>query len=572
MLQTRTRKRAVIYARFSTDMQTAASIDDQVRVCTALASSLDMTVVHTYRDDAISGTTDLRHGFQGMIQAALSGQIDVVVAESLDRLSRDLEHISGFYKRMQFCGVEIVTKAEGTISDYHIGLGGTMNALFLKNLAQKTHRGLEGRVRNGKSAGGKSYGYDVRRTLLPDGTFTTGDLVINEGEANIVRRIFSDYAAGQSARSIAAALNAEGLPAPRAATWSFSTISGNWKRGTGILNNDLYVGERVWNRQRFVKCPQSGKRQALANPQEAWVRETAPDLRIIDQDLWKRVKERQGATRTRILDARGSGSGPQAHTARRARYLLSGTVECGECGAGYIMISADRMGCSAARNRGTCENRKTIKRIDLEERVLNGLRQRLMTPEMIKTFVEAYQEESRKEQHDAKAARAKTERDLAAATREIDNIVEAVAQGMFQPSMKAKMDTLEARKAELEGALATLPEEETVLLHPGLANLFRKKVEDLVTSLNDPALKMEAGELLRSLIEKIILTPDADAQNGHLISLQGELAGILSLCENGLSANAKARRESTDVRQVTMVAGARFKHCFTKLREARIAR
>ncbi|WP_146180801.1 recombinase family protein [Thalassorhabdomicrobium marinisediminis] len=250
----------------------------------------------------------------------------------------------------------------------------------------RTHRGLEGRVKAGKSAGGKSYGYDINRSPLPDGTFTTGDLVINETEAEIIRRIFTDYAAGLSARRIATALNEVGVPAPRAPTWSFSTISGNWKRGTGILNNDLYIGERIWNRQRFVKCPQSGKRQALPNPAETWLREPVPELRIIDEELWDAVKERQGATRSAILEARCDGDGPQAHNGRRARYLLSGTAECGNCGAGYIMISADRMGCSAARNRGTCQNRKTIKRLDLEERVLCGLRERLMTPEMTSTL------------------------------------------------------------------------------------------------------------------------------------------------------------------------------------------
>ena len=558
MMKTGHKKRAVIYARFSSDMQTAASIDDQIRVCSSLASALDLTVVRSYRDDAISGATDLRPGFQGVNQAAISGEIDVVVAESLDRLSRDLEHISGFFKRMQYLGVEIVTKAEGTITHYHVGIGGMMNELFLKNLAQKTHRGLEGRVRNGKSAGGKSYGYDILRTALPDGTFTTGDLEINGAEAGIVRRIFEDYVAGQSARSIATALNKERAPSPRNGAWSFSTISGNWKRGTGILNNDLYIGERIWNRQRFVKCPQTGKRQALPNPPDAWIREAVPDLRIIDQDLWEQVKARQGATRKDILTARSKDTGPQAHKARRARYLLSGTVECGDCGAGYIMISADRMGCSASRNRGTCDNRKTIKRMDLEERVLNGLRARLMTPEMITTFAETYQEESRKGKRDAKAARMKAEQDLRVATREIDNIVEAIAQGMFQASLKAKMDTLEAHKAELEEALSTLPEEDTVLLHPGLADLFAKKVEDLVTSLNDPGLKTEAGELLRSLIEKIILTPDDDAPNGHLISLQGELAGILSLCDKGMGASANARCRAAGVRQVTVVAGVGF--------------
>lgn len=81
-------------------------------------------------------------------------------------------------------------KSEGEINELHIGLGGTMSALFLRQLSQKTHRGLEGRVRAGKSAGGISYGYRLERQLLTDGTLTTGDRVIDEGQAAIIRRIF----------------------------------------------------------------------------------------------------------------------------------------------------------------------------------------------------------------------------------------------------------------------------------------------------------------------------------------------------------------------------------------------
>ncbi|RBO52010.1 hypothetical protein DSD19_16740 [Rhodovulum sp. BSW8] len=142
----------------------------------------------------------------------------------------------------------------------HIGLGGTMSALFLRNLAEKTHRGLEGRVKAGKSAGGISYGYRLDRQPLPDGSFTTGDRVIDAAEAVIIRRIFMEYDRGRSARTIATGLNRDGIPAPRSGgkgkgTWSFSTISGNWKRGTGILNNELYIGKLVGTGSASSKTP-----------------------------------------------------------------------------------------------------------------------------------------------------------------------------------------------------------------------------------------------------------------------------------------------------------------------------
>lgn len=73
-----------------------------------------------------------------------------------------------------------------------------MNALFLKDLAIKTHRGLEGRVRQGRSAGGRVYGYDVVRETDPLGNAVHGGRKINEHEAAIVRRIFQAFSSGRS--------------------------------------------------------------------------------------------------------------------------------------------------------------------------------------------------------------------------------------------------------------------------------------------------------------------------------------------------------------------------------------
>jgi hypothetical protein len=492
----------------------------------------------------------------------------------VDRLSRDQEHIAGLHKRLRYLGVEIVTKAEGEISEMHIGLGGTMSALFLRNLAEKTHRGLEGRVKAGKSAGGISYGYRLDRQPLPDGTHTTGDRVIDPAEAVIVERIFTEYDRGRSARTIAIGLNLEGIPAPRTGgkgngTWSFSTISGNWKRGTGILNNELYVGKLVWNRQHFVKDPDSGKRQARPNPPEAWVTEDIPALRIIEDDLWSRVKRRQGAIREDILTERGAApSTPKIERGHRPRYLLSGFLTCGCCGSGYIMISDSRLGCAAARNSGTCTNRKTIKRTDVETRVLFGLKDKLLHPDLMQEFIAEFQSESQKARLAALSQQTEAARNLAKVVKEIDNIVTAIAQGMFHPSMKAKMDGLEAERAILEAKMAALPEAEPIAIHPGLADIYARKVSDLVLALNEEYTRAEAADLLRGLIEKIILLPDIDAANGHAIELYGELGAILSLCSAQESRNTNARSKATGVRQVTVVAGAGFEHCLARYRAA----
>ena len=222
------------------------------------------------------------------------------------------------------------------------------------------------------------------------------------------------------------------------------------------------------------------------------------------------------------------------------------------------MISDSRLGCAAARNSGTCSNRKTIKRIDVEARVLGGLKHQLMHPDLVAEFIAEFHLEIEKDRREGEAGRVEAERALAKTTKEIENIVTAITEGMFHPSMKAKMDALEAQKAALEAKLAALPAPSPVILHPGIADVYAAKVSDLAAALNDPESRPEAVEILRGLIEKIVLRPDADAANGHVIELFGELGSILSLCGNGMGQKQKARSGATGLRQLTMVAGAGF--------------
>ena len=209
---------AAIYARYSTDMQRDASIEDQVRLCAERAEVDGFRVVETYTDRATSGSTLLRSGIQALLADAATGRFNVLIAEALDRLSRDQEDIAGIFKRLTFAGVKIITLSEGEINHLHIGLKGTMNALFLKDLADKTRRGLRGRVEAGKSGGGKSYGYDVVKSFDAAGEAIRGDRTINQYEAAIVTRIFGDYSVGKSPKAIAAQLNAEGIPGPTGKT------------------------------------------------------------------------------------------------------------------------------------------------------------------------------------------------------------------------------------------------------------------------------------------------------------------------------------------------------------------
>jgi DNA invertase Pin-like site-specific DNA recombinase len=135
---------------------------------------------------------------------------------SLDRISRDQEDIAGVYKRLRFAGVQILTLSEGPVSELHIGFKGTMGALYLKDLADKTRRGLRGRVEAGKSGGGNSYGYDVVVNFSAAGEPERGDRRINEREAAIVRHIFTATRRGSRRRQSLTRSTGRKSPAPQA--------------------------------------------------------------------------------------------------------------------------------------------------------------------------------------------------------------------------------------------------------------------------------------------------------------------------------------------------------------------
>jgi hypothetical protein len=389
----------------------------------------------------------------------------------------------------------------------------------------------------------------VAREVDAKGEPIRGGRRINEQEAEIVRRIFRDYAAGKSPRAIAIELNTEGVLGPHAGAWGQSTINGNRQRGIGILNNELYIGRLVWNRQRFIKDPTTGKRQARPNPPEAWVVEEVPDLRIIDDDLWQAVKARQGDLK---VPKRPKPGEPGFWDRRRPRYLLSGLVRCGRCGGGYSMISQTLMGCSTARNKGTCGNRLNIRREALEATILAGLRSRLMEPNLVKVFAEAFIAETNK----LRAAQTQQVRNwgnrLPQIERHIQKLVTAIAEGEPPQALVKELRRLETEQAELADRLESAPKDPQPLLHPNMSEIYRRKVADLHRLLDNPDTRDEAVAAIRALIDRIVLTPEEEELR---VDLYGELATILQFA----SGKEKPAAEVRDgLAQLKLVAGAGF--------------
>lgn len=505
--------RAAIYARFSSDLQDLRSITDQIALAKKYAADRGLSVSKCYEDAAISGASTInRPGLQQLINDAEKKHFDVIVTESLDRLSRNQADIATLYERLTFIGVRVETLADGLVSEIHVGLKGTMSALFLKDLAQKTRRGQIGRVKAGRIPGGKSYGYDV-----VDGADDRGRRTINVAEAEIVRRIYREYAAGRGPMAIVKGLNSERLPGPAGGVWNATALLGSPKRRNGVLNNELYRGMIVYNRQRFVKHPMTGKRVARENPESEWLRKDAAELRIVEDALWDAVQTRRAA--------RG---GPHLCHQRRPRRPLSGLIYCGCCGARYIIATHDYLRCSARASSGTCDNARTILMSEVEQRVLGALRTQLLDPEMVQAAVEEYCRERTRLATERRKARHRLEVELAATQSKIDRAMDLLLDGTVEKAEgAARVNQLAAEKKRLTQELADDPMPAVIEIYPYAGEKYVAKVSEIHMALaKGHECEIEAVNLVRSLIRRIVVHPTNGKEQMRL-EVVGTLAMLL---------------------------------------------
>ena len=280
--------------------------------------------------------------------------------------------------------------------------------------------------------------------------------------------LFREFTSGKAPRAIARDLNADRIAGPRGRPWSDTTIRGHTLRGTGILHNELYVGRLVWNRQRYVKDPQTGRRLARLNPASAWLVTEVPELRILDDALWQQAQARLGSIRQspRVTKARAT----EFWKHRRAQHLLTGLAHCGVCGSPLAASGKDYLTCAAARRQGTCSNKRSMRRPTLEAVILDGLKDRLMAPELVKEFIAEFHREVNRLSRSREADLGLQRRELDDVNRKLRGLIEAIAEGLRAPGLQAKLDELESRKTALEAELAAAPPP-APRLHPNLAEV-----------------------------------------------------------------------------------------------------
>lgn len=532
------------YARYSTDMQREASIADQVRNCEKYAQREGWQIIRSYADKGISGTKTDRPQYQQMLADAQAHQFDCLLVDDLSRLHRDDIETKQTIRRFRFWKVRLIGVSDGFDSNakgYKLiaGMRGMLNDVYIDDLREKTHRGMAGQALAGLNSGGRVYGYrhipiedPKRKDQYGRPEIVGAKREIDKAQAKVVVRIFERYADGLPPAKICAELNADGIKSPRGGTWSCSCIYGDPKHGSGLLNQPLYIGKKFWNRNRRIRNPDTGRYHWEANPQADWIEVDQPELRIVPQQLWDRVKARQKEV-SKASDGIQARLHAKARTGAGPKYLLSSLLKCGKCGGNYVISGAHTYGCANNLNRGdaVCENRIRVSKTLVEKVILAAIKTDLFQPDMVDLFKAECRRILRERQTRSNRNDDDAKRQLARVDREIANLMTAIKAGIVTISTKAELEKLEAERAKLERSLkvSAAPIDNIEVMLPRMIDTYQALVADLPNSVGRDMSK--ARNVVRELVGgSIRLVPNGGYLHAHL---QGDYAGLISLTTNG---------------------------------------
>ncbi len=282
--------RYVAYGRFSTDRQNDKSAADQIAACDERAKGFDDWVkVGEYADEGLTGDTmHKRPQLRAALQDAALGKFDVFMVESVDRFSRRSSDGHYIYERLEFNDVKIYSLIDNDfVTDMHMAWRMFEGSQYLKKLKHNVKRGQRSALERGALVGSIPYGYGVERTTA----MPRGMRVVVEKEAEIVRRVFAEYASGMSPIEIVQRLNDEKVPSPNGKTWRQCILFGNPSRTGGMLTNEHYRGVYRWGVTENRRDPDSGT-MVVRKADPSSVKEVVlpKELRIVDDTTWNVVQ------------------------------------------------------------------------------------------------------------------------------------------------------------------------------------------------------------------------------------------------------------------------------------------
>ncbi|MGR3433986.1 MAG: recombinase family protein [Shimia sp.] len=494
--------RAAVYARFSSDRQEMSSIDDQIAMTSACCEAQGWTVARTFADVAKSGRSLRRDGVQALLRAIEAGQVDVVVVEAVDRLTRRIADGLNTLDLFRHRSTRLISVTDGEQDFPTMPITAMGAQLAAQNIGVHAQRPLREGIERGRLVS-KAYGYRA-----PD--CETGlNRATHPEAAAVVRRIFEAFADGHAPDAIASDLNAEGIPSPTGGTWHGSTIRGNAGRGEGILRNRLYRGTATIGRTEKSYHPETGSKRVRPTPDRA-VEVDIPELRIVPEPPWHAV---QAELDRRAAQVHGKRN---AVAARRTRSLLSGLLTCGCCRGSYMIRSRSSYGCHEAA-KGACDGKRMISRRQLEARVLDRVRVAMRSGDVRAAFDAAPAAERAKldaADIDGEMATAPTRRTEAKA--KLDASLAAIEDGAPSAAFESRAETLAAEIAQADARIATLADRRAArdAAVPDADTVFDRALADMDRLLGDPDLVDRAHDHLATLIERITVHPVDDAPHG----------------------------------------------------------
>ena len=381
--------KVAIYARYSSENQSAKSIDDQIRVCKRYIKDNGMTIEdkHIYVDEAISGSIVNRPALQALEKAMENKEFDAVAVDDLSRLSRSNHQMLTLVLKFNYHQVKIISVSDGIITDDEnsklgIQIRGLINELYLDDLKKKTLRGLEGQKMRGFSVGENVYGYKTQPVgelkLNKKGQPKYEGMVhkINPEEADIVKRIFKDFTGGKSINRIAKRFNEDKIPTKKGYSggWNISSIS-------RILKNEKYIGIWAWKKIKNVRDPFTGKKKQIKRPKEEQLTTFREDLIIIDKETWEKTQKRWPELKGAWPVRKKGGLKQKSYVQSNPTHLFAGLLRCNSCGGAIVLVSGKKSGyygCYNAR-RKTCDNTLFVPRKRVEQTIISELMKKILT-------------------------------------------------------------------------------------------------------------------------------------------------------------------------------------------------
>ncbi|WP_426024735.1 recombinase family protein [Brevundimonas sp. TSRC1-1] len=533
----------LLYGRFSSDLQNPKSAEDQHAEGELFAARNGWTVAGKYADHGETGRSVVnRPGLLQMLDDAITNERQAIIVEDISRLGRNAADLHIIANRLKEAQVLIITFTSGVMSGLDLAIRASMAEEQSLEHGHRVKRGHRASAKRGRVMGGVAYGYRLAEAASEiDGTVDGPRRRNSDGgkeqmravdpiQKVTVERIYRDFNAGMSTNQICKALNQECVPAPGGGLWYPRRLTGDKHLLNGVLRNPIYTGRVQYGKSVTTFRSSSGTNKVTPGLAADQIHEQVEALRIVSDEVWADAQARLAANSCTV-----------PNQARYADYLLSRKVRCGSCGQPYSVVG-EGMGCMSRRVGAPCENRRRVKRQDLEHTVLSGLKDRLLQPHILNLYLDEYRAEWGRMVLELEERAKVTAARLQDVRTRLGNLYELAetATGAARAGLSDRINTLDAEAQQLERLVrsqhkAATPSVEAADVIEKIGGL----IDDMGAVVNGPerdAARLK--ETLRAMIDEVVVSPvpdlgkpDGRGSGPVSIKVTGSLTAMVDYCE-----------------------------------------